>query len=187
MRRSFIAALRIVVVLTIVLGIAYPVTITAIGQAAFKDRADGSLVTSDGRVVGSELIGQAFEGPGWFVGRPDAFDPAASAPSNLGPTNPDLGEAVKERASAIIEADAPQGLIPADAVTGSGSGLDPDISPAYARLQAPRVAGARGLELDQVVALIDQHTEGRTFGFLGEPHVNVLMLNLALQRLASGT
>ena len=186
MRRSFIAAGRMVLVLSIVLGIAYPLVITGIGQVAFTHRADGSLVEAGGSVVGSSLIGQAFEGPQWFVGRPDAFDPAASAPSNLGPTNPDLGTAVRERVDAIVAADAPAGPIPVDAVTGSASGLDPDISPAYARLQAPRVADARGLELDQVLALIDEHTEGRTFGFLGDPRVNVLMLNLALEGLASG-
>ena len=187
MRRSFIAAGRMVLVLSILLGIAYPLVITGIGQVTFKHRADGSLVEAGGSVVGSSLIGQAFEGSQWFVGRPDAFDPAASAPTNLGPTNPDLGEAIGERIAAIVEADAPAGPIPVDAVTGSASGLDPDISPAYARLQAPRVADARGLELDQVLALIDAHTEGRTFGFLGDPHVNVLMLNLALEGLASGT
>jgi len=186
MRRSFIAAGRMVLVLSIVLGIAYPLVITGIGQIAFKHRADGSLVEAHGSVVGSSLIGQAFEGPEWFIGRPDAFDPAASAPSNLGPSNPDLGKAVRERVAAIVKSDAPAGPIPVDAVTGSASGLDPDISPAYARLQAPRVADARGLELDQVLALIDEHTEGRTFGFLGDPHVNVLMLNLALEGLASG-
>jgi potassium-transporting ATPase KdpC subunit len=186
MRRSFIAAGRMVLVLSVVLGIAYPLVITGIGQVAFQHRADGSLVEAGGSVVGSSLIGQAFDGPQWFVGRPDPFDPAAS-PSNLGPTNPDLSKAVRERAAAIVAADAPAGPIPVDAVTGSASGLDPDISPAYARLQAPRVADARGLELDQVLALIDEHTEGRTFGFLGDPHVNVLMLNLALEGLASGT
>ena len=187
MRRSFIAAGRMVLVLSIVLGIAYPLVITGIGQVVFMHRADGSLVEAGGSVVGSSLIGQAFEGPQWFVGRPDAFDPAASAPTNLGPTNPDLGSAVGERVAAIVEADAPAGPIPVDAITGSASGLDPNISPAYARLQAPRVADARGLELDQVLSLIDAHTEGRTFGFLGDPRVNVLMLNLALEGLASGT
>jgi potassium-transporting ATPase KdpC subunit len=175
------------VVLTVLLGIAYPLVVTGIAQGVFKDRADGSLVESNGAVVGSSLIGQAFEGPEWFAARPDPFDPTASAPSNLGPTNPELGAAVKERVAAITDTDAPSGPIPVDAVTGSGSGLDPDISPAYATLQAPRVADARGLELDQVLALIDDHTEGRTFGFLGDPHVNVLQLNLALEGLASQT
>ena len=187
MRRSFIAAGRMVLVLSIVLGIAYPLVITGIGQVAFKHRADGSLVEAGGSVVGSSLIGQAFEGPQWFVGRPDAFDPAASAPTQPGSDEPGSRQGgTASGSTAIVEADAPAGPIPVDAVTGSASGLDPDISPAYARLQAPRVADARGLELDQVLALIDEHTEGRTFGFLGDPHVNVLMLNLALERLASG-
>ncbi|HEY6568341.1 MAG TPA: potassium-transporting ATPase subunit KdpC [Actinomycetota bacterium] len=187
MRRSLIAALRMLVVLTVLLGIAYPLVITGIGQGLFKDRADGSFVESNGTVVGSSLIGQSFEGPEWFIGRPDAYDPAASAPSNLGPTNPELGKAVEERIDAISAADAPTGAIPVDAVTSGSSGLDPHISPAYAALQAPRVAEARGLDLDRVLALIEEHTEGRTFGFLGEPRVNVLSLNLALEGLASQT
>ncbi len=187
MRRSSIAGLRMLVVLTVLLGIAYPLVVTGLGQGLFQGRANGSLVESDGATVGSELIGQAFEGPEWFIGRPDAFDPAASAPSNLGPSNPQLGAAVKDRISAITESDAPQGPIPVDAVTGSGSGLDPHITPAYAALQAPRVADARGLELDRVLALIEGQTEGRTWGFLGEPRVNVLLLNLELQGIASGT
>jgi potassium-transporting ATPase KdpC subunit len=180
-----IAGLRMLLVLTVLLGIAYPLAITGIGQGLFKDRADGSLVETGSATVGSELIGQTFEGPEWFVGRPDAYDPAASAPANLGPNNPELGAAVKERVAAVTEADAPEGSIPVDAVTGSGSGLDPHISPAYAELQAPRVADARGLELDRVLMLIDEQTEGRTLGFLGEARVNVLLLNLALERIAS--
>ncbi len=185
MRRSLIAALRMLVVMTVLLGIAYPVAITGIGQGLFGARADGSFVEAGGSVVGSELIGQAFEGPEWFTGRPDAFDPTASAPSNLGPTNPELGAAVQERVAAITEADAPEGSIPVDAVTGGGSGMDPHISPAYAMLQAPRVADARGLELGQVTTLIDDYTEGRTLGFMGEARVNVLLLNLAVEGLAS--
>ena len=184
MRRSLIAALRMLLVLTVLLGIAYPVAITGIGQSLFGTRADGSLVEAGGAVVGSELIGQAFEGPEWFTGRPDAYDPTASAPSNLGPTNPELGAAVEERVAAITEADAPE-VIPVDAVTGGGSGMDPHISPAYAMVQAPRVADARGLELGQVTTLIDDYTEGRTLGFMGEARVNVLLLNLAVEGLAS--
>ena len=172
-------------VLTVLLGIAYPVAITGIGQGLFGAPRRRQPRRVGGSVVGSELIGQAFEGPEWFVGRPDAYDPAASAPSNLGPTNPELGAAVQERVAAITEAEAPEGSIPVDAVTGSGSGMDPHISPAYAMLQAPRVADARGLELSQVTALIDDHTEGRTLGFLGEARVNVLLLNLAVEGLAS--
>jgi potassium-transporting ATPase KdpC subunit len=183
MGRAIVSALRMLLVLTFVAGVLYPLAIWGVGRVAFSDRADGSLVTHDGEVVGSSLIGQAFEGPAWFVGRPDAFDPAASAPSNLGPTNPELGAAVSERLDAIRSSDGAS-EVPVDAVTGSGSGLDPHISPAYARLQAPRVAEARGLEVSDVMALIDEHTEARTFRFLGEPRVNVLRLNLALEELA---
>lgn len=185
MRRSLIAALRMLLVLTVLLGFVYPLVLTGIGQGLFNERADGSFARSNGSIVGSELIGQSFEGAEWFVGRPDAYDPAASAPSNLGPSNPDLGTAVRDNVSAVDQADAPSEAIPVDAVTSSASGLDPHISPAYADLQAPRVAEARNLDLDEVLALIDQHTEGRTFGFLGEPRVNVLQLNLALEGLAS--
>ena len=187
MLRSVLTSLRMLVVVTIVVGVAYPLAVWGIGQVAFSSRANGSLVTVNGEPVGSSLIGQSFEGPQWFVGRPDAFDPSASAPSNLGPSNPALGDAVRERLDALTAADDPVGSVPVDAVTGSGSGLDPHISPAYARLQAPRVAAARGLPVTDVLALIDAHTEGRTWGFLGEPRVNVLLLNLALEGLASGS
>jgi K+-transporting ATPase ATPase C chain len=167
-------------VMTVLVGVAYPLVVVGVGKVAFADRAEGSLIEREGRVVGSSLIGQAFEGPAWFMGRPDAYDPAASAPSNLGPTNPELGAAVLER----LEAAGLDGDVPGDAVTGSGSGLDPHISPAYARAQAPRVAEARGLDLDAVLALIEEHTRDRTFGFLGEPRVHVLELNLALDEVA---
>jgi len=183
MGRATVSAIRMLLVLTVVVGVLYPLAIWGVGGVAFSDRADGSLVTRDGEVVGSSLIGQAFEGPAWFAGRPDAYDPAASAPSNLGPTNPELGAAVSERLDAIRSSDG-AAEVPVDAVTGSGSGLDPHISPAYARLQAPRVAGARGLELGDVMTLIEEHTEGRSFGVLGEPRVNVLGLNIALEELA---
>jgi len=187
MRRTLFASLRMLLVMTLVLGVAYPLLITAAAQGVFGHRANGSLVTSGGTTVGSELLGQAFDGPGWFHPRPGAYDPAASGPSNLGPTNPVLGGAVRGALDAVAGSDRPNGSVPVDAVTGSGSGLDPDISPAYARLQAPRVAAARGLDVADVRSLIDAHTEGRTFGFLGEPRVNVLMLNLALEGLASGS
>jgi K+-transporting ATPase ATPase C chain len=183
MGRATVSALRMLVVLTVVVGLLYPLAVWGIGRVAFADRADGSLVDRGGAVVGSSLIGQAFEGPAWFVGRPDAYDPAASAPSNLGPTNPELGAAVAERVEAIRAADG-GAQVPVDAVTASASGLDPHIGPAYARLQAPRVAEARGLELETVMALIEEHMSGRTFGFLGEPRVNVLELNIALDELA---
>jgi potassium-transporting ATPase KdpC subunit len=184
MRRQALASIRMLLVITLVVGVAYPLVTTAVAQVAMSHRANGSFVQADGRVVGSELIGQAFEGPEWFHGRPDPFDPTASAPSNLGPTNPELGRLVRERLDAIRAHDDPQGPVPVDAVTGSGSGLDPDISPAYARLQAARVATARGIPADRVLALVDQLVQGRQLGFLGDPHVNVLMLNLALERLA---
>src|SRR5262245_33009537 len=140
MRRQVIASIRMLLVMTVILGVAYPLAMTAVAQVTMSHRANGSLVTApDGRVVGSELLGQSFEGSEWFHGRPDAFDPTASAPSNLGPTNPALGSLVRDRLTAIRAHDDPSGPVPVDAVTGSGSGLDPDISPAYARLQAPRV------------------------------------------------
>ncbi|MGZ5288291.1 MAG: potassium-transporting ATPase subunit KdpC [Actinomycetota bacterium] len=185
MRRTVFASLRMLLVMSLVLGIAYPLLITATAQGLFGDRANGSLVSAGGATVGSELLGQPFDGPGWFHPRPGAYDPAASGPSNLGPTNPALGDAVRGALDTVSASDRPTGSVPVDAVTGSGSGLDPDISPAYARLQAPRVAAARGLDVADVLALVDTHTEGRTFGFLGEPHVNVLLLNLALEGLAS--
>ncbi len=185
MRRTIVASLRMLIVLTLVLGVAYPLVVTAAGQGIFGHRANGSLVQVRGTTVGSELLGQSFDGPGWFHGRPGSYDPRASGPSNLGPTNPALGDAVREQLDTVAAADAPAGSVPVDAVTGSGSGLDPDISPAYARLQAPRVAAARGLDVSAVLALIQAHVEGRTFGFLGEPRVNVLSLNLALEGLAS--
>jgi potassium-transporting ATPase KdpC subunit len=185
MRRTILASLRMLLVLTLVLGVAYPLVITAAAQGLFGREANGSLVLVHGTTVGSELLGQSFDGPGWFHGRPGSYDPMASGPSNLGPTNPALGDAVHRQLDSVTAADAPSGPVPVDAVTGSGSGLDPDISPAYARLQAPRVAAARGLAVADVNALIEAHTDGRTLGFLGEPRVNVLALNLALEGLAS--
>jgi len=184
-----LASLRLLVVFTLLTGLVYPLAVTGIAQLTMSFRANGSLVGSHGRIVGSSLIGQIFTGDQWFHGRPDAFDPRASGPTNLGPTNPQLITATQ---AAIAALRAQEGLseampIPADAVTGSGSGLDPDISVAFARLQAPRVARALGLPLDQVLALITAQTNGRTFGFLGEPRVNTLLLNIALERLASGS
>jgi potassium-transporting ATPase KdpC subunit len=192
--RGFIRQLRpafmAVVVFTLLLGVVYPLVTTLIGQVAFGDKADGSLIVRDGKVVGSELIGQTFVAPGYFHSRPSAagegYDGAASSGSNLGPLNPDLLSSVQERVAAYR---AENGLddavvVPVDAVTASGSGLDPHISVANARLQAPRVADARGLSLDEVLAMIDDHTDGRSLGVLGEPGVNVVMLNLALDDLA---
>ena len=183
MIRQLLAALRILLVLTVLLGVTYPLAVTAAAGLTMPGRAGGSLVQSGGEVVGSSLIGQEFSGPEWFHGRVDPFNPAASGASNLGPSNQQLALATRV---AVLEAqriEAWTGLIPADAVTGSGSGLDPHISPEYARLQAPRVAAARGLDGNAVLVLVDRLTEGRTLGFLGEPRVNVLLLNLALVAL----
>ncbi len=183
-----LAALRMMLVLTVLLGVLYPLAVLGAGQA-FGDRADGQPVLLDGEVVGSRLLGQQFEGEEWFLSRPAAndYDSLASAPSNLGPSNPDLVVLVAQRRAEVAER---EGLAPADvppdAVTASGSGLDPHISPAYAALQAPRVAAARGLDLTQVQAAIEEATAGRSLGFLGEPGVNVLELNLAVLKLGQG-
>lgn len=179
-------ALPMLLVLTILTGGAYPALVTGIAQGLFKAQANGSLIEKDGKVVGSTLIGQPFSDPKYFWSRPSATAPmpynaASSAGSNLGPTNPALEEAVKARIAALKAADPTQTEpIPVDLVTASGSGLDPHISPAAARWQAPRIARHRGLPTDAVWQLIDAHTEGRQFGFLGEARVNVLLLNLAL-------
>jgi K+-transporting ATPase ATPase C chain len=186
-RRQLLPALRVFLALTIVCGIAYPLVVLAIGTAAFADQADGSLILDDdGDVVGSSLIGQSFEGDEWFLSRPsaagDGYDGSASSASNLGPTNPALLDTVAERIAEVREREGldDDAEVPVDAVTASGSGLDPHISVAYAQLQAPRVAEARGLDLDEVLELIEAHTEGPDLGFLGEPGVNVVTLNLAL-------
>ena len=169
---------------TLLLGLAYPLLITGVGQAAFPKQANGSLVVEGGKVVGSELVGQNFAAPQYLHPRPsaagaDGYDAAASSGSNLGPLNPDLAKQVAERAQAL-RAEGVKGTIPADAVTASGSGLDPDISPTYALLQADRIAEARGVDPGSVRSLLQSHVEGRTFGVLGQPRVNVLMTNLAL-------
>ena len=186
MRRQIVPALVAFLALTVLTGIAYPLAVTGISQLAFGDRANGSLLERDGRVVGSKLIGQPFAAAGSFQPRPsaagDGYDAMASSASNLGPTNQDLLDSVAERIAAYRHLNGldPGTELPIDAVTASGSGLDPHISPANARLQAPRVAEERGFELDEVFALIEAHTTGRSLGFLGEPGVNVLELNLAL-------
>ena len=172
---------------TLVLGLAYPLAITGVAQALFSSQANGSLVRSvDGVVQGSSLIGQPFAEARYLHPRPsaagDGYNAAGSSGSNLGPLNPDLAERVKTDADAI-RAETGASAIPADAVTASGSGLDPDISPAYAALQAPRIAVARGLTTAQVQGMIDTHTQGRLLGFIGQPRVNVLMTNRALDAL----
>jgi K+-transporting ATPase ATPase C chain len=184
-------ALVALVLLTVITGVIYPLTVTAIAQAVFPWQADGSLLVRDGQPVGSALIGQSFDDPRYFWGRlsattPFPYNAAASSGSNLGPTNPALLDQVKARVAALKQADpgntAP---IPADLVTASGSGLDPDISPAAAEYQVPRVARARGLDEAVVRRLVSEATAGPTFGLLGESRVNVLELNMALDRLQS--
>lgn len=181
-------ALTLFVLLSLVTGLAYPLAVTGLAQALFPHAANGSLFIQDGRPIGSELIGQAFTDPGHFWSRPSATAPspynaANSGGSNLAPTAPALVDAVKARIDALRAAD-PGNLapVPVDLVTASASGLDPHISRAAADYQLARVARARGLPPEQVRALVEQHTEGRRLGFLGEPRVNVLALNLALER-----
>lgn len=170
---------------TLLLGLAYPLAITGIAEAVFPRQAAGSLLArADGSVFGSRWIGQRFDEPRHLHGRPsaagsDGYDASASSGSNLGPLNETLIEAVKARAAAL-RAEAPGATIPADAVTASASGLDPDISPEFARLQAPRIAAARGIPEAEVLAAIDRHTAGRLFGFVGQPRVNVLAVNADL-------
>jgi K+-transporting ATPase ATPase C chain len=176
-----------VLLFTLLTGLAYPLAVTAAAQLLFRDRANGSRIERDGRIVGSELIGQPFSGPGRFWSRPSATGPAyhggASAGSNLGPTNPALHARV-EASVAALRATHGDGAIPVDLATASGSGLDPHISPAAARYQIARVARERGLPVDDVDRLVNAHVEPRSFGVLGEPRVNVLRLNLALDELA---
>ncbi len=184
--RQLAPAVIAVLAFTVLCGIVYPLIVTAIAQVAFHDKANGSLVEVDGRVVGSSLIGQQFTAPGYFHPRPSAagtgYDGLASSASNLGPTNPNLLSSVEDRVAAYREENglAAGQSVPVDAVTASASGLDPEISVANAKLQAARVAKARARPVGQVLALVDQHTTGREWGFLGEPGVNVLRLNLAL-------
>ena len=180
------SALMMFFILTILTGVAYPLAVTGIAQLLFPHQANGSLIYKDGKPIGSMLIGQPFDDPRYFWGRPSATAPfpynaAASSGSNLGPTNPALTEAVKARVAALKSADPGNDTpVPVDLVTASGSGLDPHISPAAAEYQARRVARARGREEAFVRTVVRQHTEGRQFGVLGETRVNVLALNLAL-------
>jgi K+-transporting ATPase ATPase C chain len=191
MRRQILPALGMLLVLTVLTGLAYPLVVTGLAQGLFRQQAQGSLVEVDDVPVGSELIGQPFAAPGYFHPRPsaagDGYDATASSGSNLGPTNPELLDTVEQRVRAYrAENGLPAGAeVPVDAVTASASGLDPHISLANARLQAPRVAEQRNLTRDDVEALIDEHTDERSLGFLGEAGVNVLELNLALDELVS--
>jgi K+-transporting ATPase ATPase C chain len=184
-RRAVVA----LVALTVVLGLAYPALIWGVGQVAFRGAAGGSLVERDGTPVGSALIGQRFDDPAYFWGRPsaagDGYDATASGASNLGPTSAKLDQTVRERLAALLAANPGKRAadVPSELVTASGSGLDPDISPAAAEFQVGRVARARDLPVDRVRRLVAEHTGGRDLGVFGEPRVNVLALNLALDRL----
>jgi K+-transporting ATPase ATPase C chain len=182
-------ALLMLALLTVLTGGVYPLLVTGIAQGLFPHQANGSLIEQNGKVVGSELIGQPFSDPKYFWGRPSATGPlpynaSASSGSNLGPLNPALKDAIKARIDALKASDpANTAPIPVDLVTASGSGLDPHISPAAARWQAPRIARLRGLSEAEVSKLIDAHTQGRQLSLLGEPRVNVLALNLSLDHL----
>jgi K+-transporting ATPase ATPase C chain len=182
-------AISLLVLMTLLLGLVYPLVITGLAKIAFPRQAEGSLIYKDGKLIGSTLIGQSFSDPKYFWGRPSATTPQpynglASSGSNLGPLNPALLDQVKANAKALHDADPDnRRLVPVDLVTASASGLDPDISPAAARYQAARVARARNLPLDHVETLIKSHQRGRLFGFIGEGRINVLELNLALDEV----
>ena len=181
---------KMMLVLTVLTGLLYPGVVTGLCQVFFPARANGSLVVANGHAIGSELIGQNFKRPEYFQPRPsaagnDGYDPMASSASNLGPTNQKLADRVKDSVASFRKNNPDYtGPIPADLVTASGSGLDPDISPASAEAQAARIAKARGVPVEQVRNLIAGHTQGRDLGFLGDPRVNVLEINLALDQAA---
>jgi K+-transporting ATPase ATPase C chain len=184
MLQTSLQALRALIVLTVITGVAYPLLVTGISQVLFKDQANGSLIQKDGKVLGSRLIGQPFSDPKYFWSRPSATSPqpyngTASSGSNQGPTNPALKEAIEGRIKDL----GGQTPVPGDLVTASGSGLDPHISPAAADYQIQRIAKTRGLPEERIRGLVQQHTQGRQLGILGEPRVNVLELNLALDQL----
>jgi K+-transporting ATPase ATPase C chain len=188
MKRNLITAVLVTIVTTVLLGIVYPLVVTALAQVLFHDKANGQLIEKDGSTIGSKIIGQAFTSDRYFHSRPSAagngYDAANSAATNFGPTNQKLIDRVKTD-TATLKAENPNQPVPADLVTTSASGLDPDITPAAAFFQVPRIARVRGLSEDRVHALVEGHIEKRTWGFLGEPRVNVLQLNLALDEIAA--
>lgn len=185
MKKNLLISILMTIVTTILLGIIYPLVVTGLSQLFFKDKANGQLIVQNGQVVGSRVIGQAFIGPSYFHSRPSSagngYDAANSNGSQLGPTNHQLIDQVKSRV-ADAQADNPGQPVPIDLVTASASGLDPDITPAAAEYQLARVAKERGAAVEKLQQLIAKHTEGRQFGFLGEPRVNVLELNLDLDQ-----
>jgi K+-transporting ATPase ATPase C chain len=183
MKRNLLIALWFTLVTTVIFGVLYPLAITGLAQVLFPSRANGQLIERNGKIVGSRIIGQSFTEPGYFHSRPSnagtGYDPTASSGSNLGPTNKVLIERVRSDVQKL-QSENPNMPVPVDLVTSSGSGLDPEISPGAAEFQIPRVAHSRAMKEDDVRALVLKHTEGRDLGFLGEPRVNVLQLNLAL-------
>ena len=185
MKKNLLIAVLMTVVTTILLGIVYPLVVTGLAQLIFPDKANGQLIARDGKIIGSRIIGQPFSGASYFHSRPSAagsgYDAANSGGTNLGPTNKVLVARVEQDAAAL-QAENPDVPVPVDLVTTSASGLDPDISIAAAEFQAPRIARARSLSVEQIRQLIAAHTQARQFGFLGEPRVNVLELNLALDQ-----
>jgi K+-transporting ATPase ATPase C chain len=186
MKKNLMIALWFTLVTTVMFGVLYPLAVTGLAQLLFPGRANGQLIKKNGKIIGSRIIGQAFSGPGYFHSRPSSagtgYDPTSSAGSNLAPTNKTLIERVKGDVQKL-QTENPNVPVPVDLVTASGSGLDPNISPAAAEFQIPRVAHSRGMKEDDVRIMVQKHTEGRYLGLLGEPRVNVLELNLELDVL----